>query len=330
MTITTQAFRLLDQIGPTKLAEFQCQTGLANFFWEATYLSETPAHKSLTQRLAEAEGVVIFLHGWDGNHRIWEDLPARIVKQLPHVICLNPDVNGFGESPFMDNRPKGQQASLSAGMAAVEKWLEVIEAWPQAHRTTKPFYLFVGHSMGGGMVFYKNQPQWTHHKYGCYAMAPGIFYRNWLYGWLYKIVGLGILFPHVTPIKNIIARLIVKIAMRQASRVAKYEHEHTFYASSYQTLSKTLRGIGSSPPPTRTDWSPYRVALSHADLLVPLGATLRMLSKFGFIPAQIRVFVGDHYFFSYDSHSPVSHHYNRETILQDLVIFCQQLAESSH
>lgn len=300
---------------------FQHRTGLADFFWEASYDEQLYGNQPLNELFQHVEGVVIFLHGWDGSHRIWEDLPQRLVEQNPRLVCLNADINGFGQSPFIDDHPKPEQATLPAAMAAVEQWLDIIGA---GQRDSRPFHLFVGHSMGAGMMFYKDDSNQTA-RYGCYVMAPGIFYRNILRYWAYKVVALATLIPGITPLKNLTARLVIRFAMNNASQVAKYEHEHTFYRSSFKTLAHSLAGIAASPEPTRTDWSQYRVVLGHTDILARLPTTIVMLQRLGFTPDQIKVLVGDHYFFSYDETSPESHRYNREIVLNDLLNFCQRL-----
>lgn len=307
-------------------AQFQHRTGLADFFWEASYDEQLYGTQPLNEMFKHVEGVIIFLHGWDGSHRIWEDLPQRLVEQTPRLICLNPDINGFGQSPFINNRPQPKQATLPAAMSAVEQWLDLIGAGPTDGQADGPFHLFVGHSMGAGMMFYKDGSNKTA-RYGCYVMAPGIFYRNILRYWAYKIVASATLIPGITPLKNLAARLVIRFAMNDASRVAKYEHEHTFYRSSFETLAHSLAGIAVSPKPIRTDWSQYQVTLGHNDVLARLPTTLTMLQRLGFTPDQIKVLVGDHYFFSYDETSPESHRYNREIVLNDLLKFCQRLGQ---
>jgi hypothetical protein len=226
----------------------------------------------------------------------------------------------------LDDYPKPGQATLTAGMVAVEEWLKVTGLWPLHHRAKKPFYLFVGHSMGAGMAFYKNQHDWQDDSYGCYVMAPGIFYQNKVSSFLYKLVASATRLPGITPLKNLTARLVIFSAMRDASHVAQQEHAQIFYQSSFKTLADTLYGIGDSPKPTRTDWSQYQVTLGHADILVRTSPTVKMLKRLGFAPHQIKVLVGDHYFFTYDEQSsPINHKYNRQIVTDDLVTFCEKL-----
>lgn len=329
--VMTQSFylsRLAQQnqlISPTAWPDFQHQTGLADFFWQTTYHQPPGRMKQLAEILAEAEGLLIFLHGWDGSHRIWEDMPSQLVAQNPGLVCLNADVNGFGQTPFINNVPQPDQATLVAAMAAVEQWLQIIGARSPRVGQPQPYYLFVGHSMGAGMIFYKNEADWQDEIYGCYVMAPGLFYGNKLSEVIYKAVASATRLPYITPLKNLTARLVIRVAMNDASRIAKREHAQTFYHSSFETLADTLAGIGDSPLPDRRDWSAYRVTLGHRDILVRLGPTISMLEQLGFTGDQIKILVGDHYFFSYDDTAPVNHLYNRQVVINDLLDFCQTL-----
>jgi len=309
------------------LTTFQQQTGLADFFWQTTYYNAEPTlPKSLADLCKTAEGFVIFLHGWDGNHRIWEDMPLRLVERNPQLVCFNADVNGFGQTPFINRNPKLEQASLPSAMVAVEQWLKLIGVWSNHTRATQPYFIFVGHSMGAGMIFYLDELAWQQTTYGCYIMAPGMFYGNLPRKILYKIVATATRdLPYITPLKNLAARLVIFIAMNKASRIAKFEHANTFYQTTFKTLGDTLDGIGASPKPMRKDWSNYRIALGHHDLLVRLSPTIRMLQRLGLNADQIRILIGDHYFFSYDNQSPISHKYNRQIIIDELIEFAQKL-----
>jgi pimeloyl-ACP methyl ester carboxylesterase len=306
-------------------AKFQQETGLADFYGEITYHQDLP-DKNLAQILQETTGFVIFMHGWDGTHRTWEDLPMRLVQQNPQLVCLNLDVNGFGQSSFSKDPPSVKHCNLPAAMGAVEKWLNLLGLWPTPYRQRKPFYLFVGHSMGGGMTFYKNEPDWRNDVYGCYAMSPGIFCNDPKRRLVYKLVGYGTLIPFGTLIKNFLARRVIWFAMREASKKDQQEHEQVFYATSFGTLANTIIAIGGSPRPLRQDWSSFKLALGNRDVLVSTRQTLSFVEELGFLPNQIRVTMGDHYFFSYDDTSPITHLYNRQVVLDDLDAFCQQLS----
>ncbi len=310
---------------PTALAEFQQTTGLADFYWEVSYYQEPNTESPLAQVLAEVDGFVIFLHGWCGSHLIWEDLPIRLIEQYPRLVCLNLDISGFAQALYLDTSNKTEYARIDNMMASIEYWLGAIGLWPSTYRQQKPFYLFVGHSMGGGMLFYKNQPNWQNEIYGCYLMSPSMYYHDLKRSLFYRLVATAILIPYTGLIKILSSHGVVWVAMNEASQLVKREHTQNFKNSSLRTLKNTLDGIGKSPPPPRTDWSQFKVVLGNRDVLVSPKHMLNFVEQLGFKPDQIRVTMGDHYFFSYDETSPITHKHNRQTVLTDLITFCRQL-----
>lgn len=309
---------------PQAWQQFQAQSDLADLYWEASYYQDSSESTNLSQALQQADGIVIFLHGCNGSHQTWEELPQQLVAQYPHVVCLNPDIYGFGESPLKANRPPFKQVSMAAAMATIELWLDLIGLGPTAEPSR--FYLFVGHSMGGGMLFYQNESFWQHSRYGCYLLSPSIFCNDWLRGLLYQLIGLGVMLPYIGPIKRKMIRWIIRGAMGGASTAVR--EEHGSYSTPYSTIMTTMCGIGQSPRPTRLDWSPYRLVMGHQDVVVSPTKIISFVQQLGFKPHQIKVLLGDHYLFSYDDQSPITHRHSRQLILTDLVNFCQQLVIS--
>ncbi len=338
--VITEAFhfaKLANQgllASPTALVEFQKATGLADFYWEITYRQEAQAKKSLSQILAEVDGLVIFLHGWCGSHYIWEDLPARLVTQYPRLVCLNPDISGFAQSPYAEDFPKIKHTRIDKMMAAVEYWLGALDLFPanalgfqNPNGFRKPFYLFVGHSMGAGMLLYKNQINWQNERYGCYLMSPSMYHRDRLRKFVYRLVAMAMLIPYTKFIRILSSHLVVWLAMNESSQVVKREHTQNFKDSPLNAVSSTMNGIGNSPPSPRTDWSQFKLVMGHRDILVDPRKMLNFAEQLGFKPNQLRVTMGDHYFFSYDKNSPMAHKHNREAVLADLVAFCHELAK---
>lgn len=309
------------------LEQFRQQTGLVDLYWRAMYYKFPDGYQTLAQALAEADGYVFFLHGWDGTHRIWENLPLRLAAAYQHVVCFNLDVNGFGLSPFIHDTPEAEQCSPAALINAVELWLNTLKLWPVPRRLRKPFYLFVGHSMGAAALFYKNEIGWRGDAYGFYAMAPALFCNDTQRQAFFKTVGTGIRLPSFAAVKNALAPHIMEILAAGASPEVKKEHVRVFARTSFGTLAQTLYVLGASPSrPRRADWFRFRVALGDRDRLVGVDNMLYLLEEFGLKDDQIRVTAGDHYFFSYGEGSPPAHLQNREAVLEDLLDFCQQLA----
>jgi pimeloyl-ACP methyl ester carboxylesterase len=317
-------------VDATGLEQFRQHTGLVDLYWRALYYKYPNPHKTLAQALAEADGYVFFIHGWDGSHRIWEDLPLRLTVAHKRIVCFNLDVNGFGLSPFTNGIPTAEQCNPAALMAAVELWLSLLKLWPTPRRLRKPFYLFVGHSMGGAALFYKSEIGWRNEAYGLYALAPALFCNDTQRQAFFKTVGIGIRIPSFTAVKNALAPHIMGILAAGASPEVKNEHIRVFARTPFGTLAQTLYVLGASPTrPERNDWSRFQVALGDKDRLVRLENMLELLDQFGLSSDQVRVASGDHYFFSYGDGSPLAHKENRKAIMEDLLAFCQRLMEEA-
>lgn len=309
---------------PAALEKFQQHTGLADFYWKATYYRPPNASRTLREALETAEGFIILLHGCNGSHRTWQDLPLRLVDRNRHLVCLNPDIYGFGRSPFLAKYPPLKYTTMPAAMAAVEYWLELIGLWPATQRRRKPFYLFVGHSMGGGMLFYKDETRWRNDLYGCYLISPSMFYRDRVRQLLYQLAGLATLIPYITPIKILATQAIIHCVMNGASRPVKWEHARL--DTPFSTLAASLCGIGHSPKSPRTDWSQFKIVMGNRDIVVSPRKMLNFAEELGLKPHQVRVTLGDHYFFSCDETSPQSHWQGRRLVIDDLTRFGYDLS----
>ena len=328
--IAIEPFYLSGQVKWELLKEFQEQTGLADLHWEAIHFHFPRQERTISQALAEADGYVFFMHGWSGSHRIWEKLPLQLTAKHKQIVCFNLDVNGFGESPFLRDTPHERQCSPAALMAAVEYWLTAINLWPIRNRKRKPFYLFVGHSMGGAATFFKDVTGWEDEAYGFYALAPALLCNDAQRQVFFKTLGLSIGFPSFTTVKDALAPHIIDVLGTGASSDVKNEHLRTYNQTPFGTLAQTLYVLGTTGgPPKRTDWSRYKVALGDKDRVVGTDQMLNLLKELDFPPDQIRVTHGDHYFFSYDSESPPDHKTNRQVILDDLLSFCRQLSKET-
>ena len=332
----TESFLLSDLARDTLLAHdvtlesFQQATGLANFYWETTYYQHPYHRRSLQQALAEAEGYLFFMHGWTGSRRIWEKLPIQLAVKNKRLVCFNLDVNGFGNSPFLEETPSAEQCSPAALISAVDHWLRAINLWPaQSAHETQPFYLFIGHSMSGAALFFKDITGWENENYGFYALAPALFCNDSQRRAFFKTMGLvGVnLPPSLNAIKNSLAPHVIEILGNGASPVVKNEHLRIYSQTTFGTIAQVIYALGvSADMPHRTDWSRFRVALGHKDKIVNLANTLDLLEELNFTSDQVKVMLGDHYFFSFGEDSPASHGQNRQCLIDDIQLFCRQLA----
>lgn len=315
---------------PAALDKLQQKTGLADMYWQVLYYKFPDRKKTFDEALREADGYVFFLHGWNGSHRIWENLPFQLTAKHKGLVCFNLDVNGFGLSPFIKDPPEAEQCSPAGLMAAVEHWMAAINLWPATRRARRPFYLFVGHSMGGAALFYKDEVGWRKEAYGFYALAPALLCNDTQRQNFYKTLGTGIRLPSFTTVKNALAPHVVEMLGAGASPAVKNEHLRVFAETPFGTIAQTFYVMGDrATKPQRTDWHRFRVALGREDRLVGIDYMLELLKEFDFHPSQIRQMKGDHYFFSYGQGSPAVHRGNRRIILNDLLDCCQRLTEEA-
>jgi pimeloyl-ACP methyl ester carboxylesterase len=284
----------------------------------------------LPQAIAEAEGYVFFMHGWSGSHRIWEKLPIQLAGQHKRLVCFNLDVNGFGQSPFLNDTPTAKQCNPAGLMATVEQWLAAINLWPSSRTSPRPFYLFVGHSMSGAALFFKDVTHWKNETYGFYALAPALFSNDVQRQTFFKTVGVSIRLPSFSTVKDTLAPHFIDRLGTGASPQVKHEHLRIYNQTPFSVLAQTLYVLGATATfPFRNDWSRFRVALGHKDRIVRMDYLLDLLEQFSFRPTQIRLTLGDHYFFSYGDGSPSGHKHNQITVFNDLLNFCNQLTEEA-
>ncbi|MCB0212264.1 MAG: alpha/beta hydrolase [Anaerolineae bacterium] len=314
------------------LESFQQETGLADFYWETTFYQHPYHQRPFAQALSEAEGYIFFLHGWDGSHRIWEELPLQLAVKNKRLICYNLDVNGFGASPFITDPPSPEQCSPAGLIAAVDLWLRAIDLWPSPNPSAekRPFYLFIGHSMSGAALFYKDLTGWQNERYGFYALAPALFYNDVQRRAFFKTMGLvGVkLPPSLNAIKNSLAPHIIEILGNGASPEVKSEHLRIYNQTPFGTVAQVIYAMGmAANMPQHSDWSRFRVALGHKDKVVNVNNTLNLLDELGFNSEQIKVMLGDHYFFSWGDASPASHRTNQQLLFNDILAFCHDLSE---
>ena len=143
-------------------------------------------------------------------------------------------------------------------------------------------------------------------------------------------MGAGIRLPSLSVLKDALAPHVIQILGPGASPQVKAEHLRIYNKTPFGTIAQTLYMIGAgTKPPQRTDWSHFKVALGHKDRVVGLDHTLNLLETLDFHPNQIRVTLGDHYFFSYGEGSPSSHNKNQQVIFDDLLTFCHQLGNAA-
>lgn len=313
-----------DLISSTLLPRFQDATGLADFTWRVYYHTRPAGRvQSLADLLSRAHGYIVLLHGWDGSHAIWEDLPAQVCQANPRLVCFAADVNGFGGSPFVEaNMPLLELCSPRADMQAVELWLDLL----QLHRSgrQRQVFTFVGHSMSGAALFHKATQGWEEDRVSLLALAPAMLHKDTVKQALYRTLGVGIgagwQFEVLDRFKQLLVLQSMELLAAGASQVVKKEHDRVFRDTPKGTIAQTFfaLGLAEEKPPERK-WDNVFVMLANRDRLVGLGPTLDLLEEMGMGSQHIQVVLGDHYFFSVSQASRRLHAFNKAEVLRHIL-----------
>lgn len=303
---------------------FKQLTGLADFGWRVYYHRRPRGRvEPVPNLVASAQGYVVFMHGWDGSHAVWEDLPVQVCQANPRLVCLAPDVNGFGRSPFIEaDYPRLRLCGPRGDMQAVEMWLDLLKLHRPGRQ--RQVFTFVGHSMSGAALFHKAASGWEETRYSLLALAPAMLHKDSVKQALYLTMGLGIGAGQqsdlLTYFKDKLAGPLIELLGTNASRAVKNEHTRIFQQTAKGTLAQTFFALGlaeETPPPR--NWDNVYVMLGHKDRLVALGPTLDLLENMGLTHHNFRVVLGDHYFFSVGRQSRRLHSLNRAEVLHHIL-----------
>jgi pimeloyl-ACP methyl ester carboxylesterase len=306
-------------------ALFYEQTGLGDFAWRVFWPQAALDGENYPEALARAGGLVVFMHGWDGSHAIWEQIPATVCAANPRLVALAADVNGFGGSPFVEELPLIKACNPAADMAAVEQWIELLglRSSPRATRRYRIITL-AGHSMSGAALFYLNESRWRPHEVGRLAVAPALLINDGMRKSFYKALGVGIWAGSAADtlgwLKTRLAPSIVDMLIGAASQAVKAEHVRIFNTTPKGVLAQTFFAMGATPLQVKPrNWSHFHVLLGHKDRLVGIKPMLDLLEELGFTSDQLRVVMGDHYNFSVSNQSRRLHVRNREILIEEIL-----------
>lgn len=326
----TASYRLTDLINQnlvdvTAARAMLLECGLVDLLWEVTWPEDFPnADEDMPHRLASVDGYVVFVHGWTGNHTIWEELPAMVVRENRRLAAISLDHNGFGQARFVIESPKLDACCPPSAMNAAEKLVNLLKIRRQPGDPNRKVINFVGHSMGGAALFYLNPIRWDMGEETRYAIAPALLMNDTVHRTFFAAMGLGInivdrlrIFESV---ENIIKPNMVEAVAEGASEFVKQAHTRQYNETPRGTTAATFRAMGLlNNWEIAHKWDLFKVMLGHKDALVGLNPMMDMLSGLEVPAGHVRVVAGSHYMFSVGRDTAFQHAQNRELALEDIL-----------
>jgi pimeloyl-ACP methyl ester carboxylesterase len=302
--------------------------GLQDFFWQMTWPEdfETP-DEMLETNLKMAQGYAIFIHGWTGNHNIWEELPDMTVSSNRQLIAISVDHNGFGNSTLMDSTPELETVNPPACMTTIQRWLDLMKLRRQPGEPGLKVINFIGHSMGGATLFYLNPINWRFGEETRLALAPALLLEDELYRAFFTTLGIGIgileRLRGLDFIGQALKPTVIRTLCEGATSYVMHEHSEQYEETPRGVTGATFMAMGRlKNREIAQTWDNFRVVLGHKDRLVGLTGMMDLLAKMEFPVSNVRVVPGSHYFFSVGTDSPHNaflHAQNRELVVQDIL-----------
>lgn len=308
--------------------DFLNQAGIEDFFWQVTWPEdfETP-DELLEMNIKNAQGIVVFVHGWTGNHAIWEDLPGLTVHQNRTLVAISVDHNGFGKSSFVEHSPDLDMCNPPAAMSTLQHFVDMLKIRRQLGDPGQRVINFVGHSMGGATLFYLNPIVWRFGEVTRYAIAPALLLEDEMYRAFFTTLGIGISLLERVRGLNFIGQALKPSVVQSLCQGAS-DHVKSLHSQQYDDTARGITGatfLAMGRLKNREiarDWNTFRVMLGHKDRLVGLTGMMDLLGKLEFPVANMRVVPGSHYMFSVGSESPENaylHSQNRDLVVQEII-----------
>ncbi|HLY26938.1 MAG TPA: alpha/beta hydrolase, partial [Aggregatilineales bacterium] len=282
-------------------------SGLRDFSWDVAWADDSlrtaDGDNSLRSKILEAEGYVVFVHGWTGTRAIWEDLPARLVQANPRLVALVVDHNGFGNTPFVDPMPAIAECNPVGAMRAVESWFDLLQLRRQPGSTQTKTVNFVGHSMGGAALFFLREAHWRQGEQTRLAISPALLLHDEIHRAFYTTLGLGIglvgRLRVLEVIDNLVSPSVIEVLADGATQQVRDIHTQVYDSTPKSVTARTFAAMGLiDEHPGAHHWDLMRVVLGHRDRLVGLVPALDLMQELQFDVDQVRVVMGTHYLFS--------------------------------
>jgi pimeloyl-ACP methyl ester carboxylesterase len=298
---------------------------LYDLVWQLTWADDEPTpDEALPERIGGAQGFVVFMHGWTGNHAIWESIPGLVVTSDKRLIALSVDHNGFGGSTFIDNTPSLEHCNPPTAMRVMEKLIDVLKVRRQPGQPNPKVVNFVGHSMGGAALFYLNPMNWRAGEETRLAIAPALLLDDDMKRIFFTALGIGIGIVNRLGVFEVVERAIkpgmIEAVCAGASMNVRALHARQYEQTPRGTIAATFMAMGLlNNRDIAPQWELMRVTLGHRDTLVGLVPMIDLLSDLEFPAANLRVVSGSHYLFSVGPEAVLQHAQNRELVVQDIL-----------
>lgn len=298
---------------------------LHDFVFELMWADdEDTTDEALEERAANAQGYVVFMHGWTGNHGIWESIPGLVVTSNKRLISLSVDHNGFGETVFIDNTPSLDHCSPPAAMQVMERLIDILRIRRQPGQPNPKVVNFVGHSMGGAALFYLNAMNWRVGEETRLAVAPALLLEDDMKRIFFTAIGIGVGIVNRLGVFEVVERAIkpqmIEAVCAGASLNVRQIHARQYEQTPRGTIASTFMAMGLlNNREISRRWDLFKATLGHRDALVGLVPMIDLLTELEFPAANLRVVAGSHYLFSVGPDAVLQHAQNRELIVEDIL-----------
>ncbi|MBE2270650.1 MAG: alpha/beta hydrolase [Anaerolinea sp.] len=326
----TALYRLTDLINagliPTSIGRpFLFDAGLLDMVFALIWADDhATTNEELEAKFEECEGFVVFMHGWTGNHAIWESIPGMTVVSNKKLIAITVDHNGFGASLLVDETPPLDKCNPPAAMNTIENLIDVLQLRRQPGQRSPKVINFVGHSMGGAALFYLNPLRWRMGEETRLALAPALLLDDDTKRIFFTAVGLGIGIVNRLHIFEVFERFlkpqVIEAVCSGASYYVKELHRYQYQHTPRGITASTFLAMGllnNREIPRQFDF--FKTMLGHRDTLVGLVPMMDLLSRLEFPASNVRVVAGSHYMFSVGPDAVFQHAQNRELVVQDVL-----------
>lgn len=312
-------------ISPSEGRGLLMDANLIDMVWQLEWADDAEtSEEALEYKFTDMEGFAFFMHGWTGNHQIWESIPGLVVANNRRLAAITVDHNGFGETRFVRETPTLEECCPPSAMKTVENLIDVLRLRRQPGERDPKVINFIGHSMGGAALFYLNPLHWRVGEETRLALTPALLLDDEVKRIFFTTLGIGISLVNMIRVFEVVERIIkpqlIEAVCAGASHFVRKAHILQYQQTPRGTTAATFTAMGVlQDREIARRWDHFKVMLGHRDALVGLVPMLDLLSNLEFPSSNIRVVAGSHYLFSVGPENVYQHAQNRELVVQDIL-----------